>query len=70
MCIRDRDGRTGVLVAPRDPEALAAAVISLLDDPPRAAEIGRRAAEQATRRFSRQATAMAFDSLYNRVLAR
>jgi glycosyltransferase involved in cell wall biosynthesis len=64
------DGRTGILVEPRDPEALAAAVISLLDDPGRAADIGRRAAEQATHRFSREATARAFESLYNRVLAR
>jgi len=63
------DGRTGILVAPRDPEALASAVISLLDDPPRAAAIGQRAAEQARQRFSRQATARAFESLYNRVLA-
>ena len=63
------DGETGILVEPRDPEALAAAVISLLDDRARAAEIGRRAAEQATQRFSRQATARAFESLYVRVLA-
>jgi glycosyltransferase involved in cell wall biosynthesis len=64
------DGRTGILVEPRDPEALAVAVISLLDDPGRAADIGRRAAEQATHRFSREATARAFESLYNKVLAR
>jgi glycosyltransferase involved in cell wall biosynthesis len=63
------DGRTGILVEPRDPEALAAAVISLLDDPARAAALGRRAAEQATHRFSRKATAQAFASLYQRVLA-
>jgi phosphatidylinositol alpha-1,6-mannosyltransferase len=63
------DGRTGILVEPRDPEALAAAVISLLDDPARAAAIGRRAGEQATHRFSREATAQAFASLYQRVLA-
>jgi len=63
------DGRTGILVAPRDPEALASAVISLLDDPAGAAAIGQRAAEQARQRFSRQATARAFESLYNRVLA-
>ena len=63
------DGRTGILVEPRDPEALAAAVISLLDDPGRAADIGARAAEQATRRFSREATAKAFESLYLKVLA-
>lgn len=63
------DGRTGILVEPRDPGALAAAVISLLDDPARAAAIGRQAGEDATRRFSRKATARAFASLYNRVLA-
>ena len=64
-----QDGRTGILVEPRDPGALAAAVISLLDDPAGAAAIGQRAAEQARQRFSRQATARAFESLYNRVLA-
>ena len=64
-----QDGRTGILVEPRDPGALAAAVISLLDDPAGAAAIGQRAAEHARQRFSRQATARAFESLYNRVLA-
>jgi len=64
-----QDGKTGILVEPRDPEALAAAVICLLDDPATAAAIGRRAAEQARHRFSREATALAFASLYNRVLA-
>jgi glycosyltransferase involved in cell wall biosynthesis len=63
------DGRTGILVEQRDPKALAAAVISLLEDPLRAVTIGRQAAEQATHRFSREATARAFESLYERVLA-
>ena len=64
-----QDGRTGILVEPRDPQALAAAVISLLDDPAGASAIGRRAAEQARHRFSREATALAFASLYKKVLA-
>ncbi|MDX1643780.1 MAG: glycosyltransferase, partial [Thermoanaerobaculia bacterium] len=38
------DGRTGLLVPPRDPAALADAIGRLLDDPLLAAEIGRSAA--------------------------
>jgi glycosyltransferase involved in cell wall biosynthesis len=36
------DGADGVLVPPGDPRALAAAVGALLDDPERAATIGKR----------------------------
>ncbi|GGK09097.1 glycosyltransferase [Luteimonas terricola] len=35
------DGVNGLVVPPRDPEALAAAIDNLLDDPRRAAEMGR-----------------------------
>jgi glycosyltransferase involved in cell wall biosynthesis len=38
------DGR-GVLVPPHDPAALSSAVITLLDDPARRGEIGRKAWE-------------------------
>lgn len=34
------DGVNGLVVPPRDPEALAAAMVSLLDDPQRAADMG------------------------------
>jgi glycosyltransferase involved in cell wall biosynthesis len=42
------DGRTGLLVAPEDADALAAAIIRLLEDPSTAAELGRRGRELAT----------------------
>ena len=46
------DGRSGVLVAPRDAAALAAAVGGLLDDPACAAAISRAAQARAVERFS------------------
>lgn len=38
-----RDGETGLLVAPQDPKAMAEAVTTLIEDPPRAARIAHRA---------------------------
>jgi len=43
-----RDGETGLLLQERDPEAMAAAVESLLGDPALARRVARRAREQAT----------------------
>jgi glycosyltransferase involved in cell wall biosynthesis len=44
-------GETGLLIPPREPEALAAALAVLLDDPDRRAAFGRRARELACARF-------------------
>lgn len=41
------DGKTGVLVPPRDPDALAAELIALLADPARAEALGRAGYEKA-----------------------
>lgn len=45
-------GRTGLLVAPDDPAALAAAVARLLDEPGLAGQLARSGADAAKRRFS------------------
>jgi glycosyltransferase involved in cell wall biosynthesis len=45
-------GETGLLVPPRDVEALAAAINGLLDDPDRARDMGRAARQFAEREFS------------------
>lgn len=41
------DGVDGILVPPRDPATLATAILHVLDDPERAAALGRRAAVRA-----------------------
>jgi glycosyltransferase involved in cell wall biosynthesis len=46
------DGRNGVLVAPGDPDALAAALVRLLGDAREREALGSQAREDATRRHS------------------
>jgi glycosyltransferase involved in cell wall biosynthesis len=46
------DGETGILVPPRDPEALAAAMIRLLDDPAECRRLGRNGYQRVRERFS------------------
>jgi len=58
------DGRTGLLVAPGDPEALAAALQSLIDAPERAAAIGRAARAEVQQRYSFDRMVSSFEQLY------
>ena len=57
-------GRTGLLVPPTDPEALAGALRSLIDDPDRAASIGRAARADVHQRYSFDRMIASFEDLY------
>jgi glycosyltransferase involved in cell wall biosynthesis len=56
-----RDGRTGLLVAPGDPEALAASLVELAHAPARRARIGAAAREHVLREHT-------WDGVVRRVL--
>lgn len=57
------DGRTGRLVPPRDPSALAGAIVELLSDPARREQMASAAAENSEQ-FTIGAAARRFASLY------
>lgn len=66
----NRDGETGLTVEPGDPAALASALGSLLDDPERAARLGRAGHERALAEYGlRQMVERTFE-IYRDVLAR
>jgi L-malate glycosyltransferase len=58
------DGRTGLLVTPGDPAALAAALESLVLSPARAAALGASAREVVSRRYSFDRMVQGFEDLY------
>jgi D-inositol-3-phosphate glycosyltransferase len=63
------DGRTGALVPPRDPAALAQRLRELLADPARLAAIGSAAAARARTRYGWSRIAVETELLYNQLLA-
>lgn len=63
------DGVTGLLVPPRRPTALAAAVRALLDDPRRRARMGAAGRARVERRYAWQRVAADTEAAYERVLA-
>jgi len=64
-----RNGATGILVPPRDPGALAAAIILLLRDPEFARQLGEAARTEIPLRFSVKHMISETESLYLEVLS-
>jgi glycosyltransferase involved in cell wall biosynthesis len=62
------DGRTGFLVPPADPAALAARICELLDNPNLAATLGRNARQEVENKFSLAGMIGEYERLYERCL--
>ena len=58
------DGETGMLVPPRDPAALSAAMLSLLRDPARALEMGAAGRRRVVECFSLEKMVREIESIY------
>lgn len=65
-----RDGETGLLVPPANPEALSAAVLRLLGDPALAGRLGRAAREAVPPRFGMEAMIGETAALYRNLASR
>ncbi len=63
-----RDGETGILVPPADPAAMAAAAVTLLQDPAGAARMGTAGRRRAESEFSLARHADGIRALYREVL--
>ena len=62
------DGVTGLLVPPRDPDALARAIVRLLRDPQLRQDMGRAGRERVERHFSVYKMVRATEALYDELL--
>ena len=66
----NRDGETGLVVPPRDPQALAAAINKLLGNPALRQRLGERGRNRARTEFSLDAMVAGTLAVYERVLGR
>jgi glycosyltransferase involved in cell wall biosynthesis len=65
-----QDQVDGLLHRPEDPEDLAAKIVTLMNDPARAAQLGGHAALTCEQRFYPEAIATQMVDFYRRALAR
>jgi glycosyltransferase involved in cell wall biosynthesis len=63
-----QDGQTGLVVAPRSPEALAQALTRLIEDPALRARMGQAGRARALREFTRDTMVDRVEAVYQRVL--
>ncbi len=63
-----RDGRSGVVVAAADVDAMAHALVALANDPHRAKSMGREGRTDVLQRFSLQAMVDQYQTLYDNLL--
>jgi glycosyltransferase involved in cell wall biosynthesis len=62
-------GETGLLVPPRSPQQLAAAMLELVRDPDKASQMGQAGRRRVEAEFDMQRVAARYESLYHEVLA-
>ena len=63
-----RDGITGILVEPRNPEQLATAIIELIENPEKRREMGKEGRKYVLSRYRWEDNAALMDDLYKSVL--
>ena len=63
------DGKTGYLVPPRNPDALADAILKLLDNPDLCLRMGRAGRERVKKHFSIERTIKKTEQIYEDLLA-
>lgn len=64
------DGKTGLLVPAQNSEAIAAAILTLLDNPEQRQKMGQAASARVRQIFSRQAMAQGMEQVYQNLLSR
>ena len=62
------DGETGILVSPKDTEALARAIVTLIQDPLRGRSMGEAGRKRVQDHFSMTAMVTKTDHLYQELL--
>jgi glycosyltransferase involved in cell wall biosynthesis len=63
------DGETGLLVPPRNPDALAQAMLRMIENPTRAKAMARAGRKRVEARFSTTVKIDRTEALYTRLLA-